>query len=141
MVIRKLNSFFHKHSRILFGAFTVLIIIAFTDFLTPGRIGGCSADGAQTAGTAFGKKVSYNELSKFSRNISVAQLLAGRRVNLPDVEYLFSYYCVFMHAEQLGLGAGADEIAKVIASTVTIIFCVFLLIIIPRSLLTPIIPA
>ncbi len=118
MVIRKLNSLFHKHSRILFGAFTVLIIIAFTDFLSPGRIGGCSADGSSTAGTAFGKKVSYNELSNFSRNISVAQLLAGRRINTPDIESLFSYYCVFLRAEQLGLSAGADEIAKVIASNV-----------------------
>ena len=116
MVIRKLNSLFHKHSRILFGAFTVLIIIAFTDFLSPGRIGGCSADGSGTAGTAFGKKVSYNELSHFSRNISVAQLLAGRRVNTPDVEALFGYYCISLRAEQLGLSAGADEIAKLIAS-------------------------
>ena len=43
MIIKKLNSMFHKHSRWLFGIFAVIIIIAFMDFLTPGA-GGCNSN-------------------------------------------------------------------------------------------------
>ena len=67
MIIKKLNAVFHKHSRILFGAFTLLIIVAFTDFLTPGNTGGCTNAADSAAGTAFGKKVTYKELSDFGR--------------------------------------------------------------------------
>ena len=35
MIIKKLNSTFHKHNRWLFGAFTIVIIITFLGFLTP----------------------------------------------------------------------------------------------------------
>lgn len=116
MIIKKLNTVFHKHSRILFGAFTLLIIVAFTDFLTPGNRGGCSGAAESTAGTAFGKKVSYKELADFGRNISVAFMLSGRQIEMPNYEQLFNYYCLIKRAEQLGLSAGNDEIAAVITA-------------------------
>ena len=71
MIIKKLNSLFHKHSRRLFGLFTVLIIFAFTDFLTPGRNGGCDNQGSGNVGTAFGKKVSINDMIEFQRNVAL----------------------------------------------------------------------
>ena len=39
MIIKNLNSMFHKHSRWLFGGFTIVIIISFMGFLTPGQFG------------------------------------------------------------------------------------------------------
>ena len=39
MIIKKLNTMFHKHSRWLFGGFTIVIIISFMGFLTPGQFG------------------------------------------------------------------------------------------------------
>jgi len=39
MVIAKMNNVLVKHSRILFGAFTGIIIISFVWFFTPGASG------------------------------------------------------------------------------------------------------
>ena len=36
MVIRSMNSVFHKHGRWLFGIITIIIIVSFVGFLTPG---------------------------------------------------------------------------------------------------------
>ena len=36
MAISQLNTIFAKHHRIIFSIFSVIIIIAFMDFLTPG---------------------------------------------------------------------------------------------------------
>ncbi|MCI5778673.1 MAG: SurA N-terminal domain-containing protein [Lentisphaeria bacterium] len=116
MVIKKLNSLFHKHSRVLFGAFTLLIIVAFTDFLTPGRSGGCGGGENTVVGTAFGDKVTYGDLAGFGRSVSVAFLLSGREISLPGNAELFQYYCLIKRAGQLGLDATDAEIAAVIAA-------------------------
>ena len=66
MAISQLNTVFAKHHRIIFGVFSVLIIIAFMDFLTPGTglLDAFRGNGYnQTAGEIFGKKVSYSELN------------------------------------------------------------------------------
>ncbi|MBR2357450.1 MAG: SurA N-terminal domain-containing protein [Lentisphaeria bacterium] len=67
MAISKLNTVFAKHHRIIFGVFSVIIIIAFTDFLTPGTgiVDAFRGTGRGSAvGEIFGKKVSYAELSE-----------------------------------------------------------------------------
>lgn len=109
MVIKKLNSVFSKHSRLLFGIFALLIIIAFT----PGLMGGCNEDPSkQQAGTAFGEKVTYRDLSKFSRKVSVAMMmLYGNRAAQLDNEALFQMYCMEKYAERLGLTVSNKEIA------------------------------
>ena len=55
MVIKKLNSIFHKHSRVLLLILAVLVIIPFVlgDF----RGGGCDDPQSMTVGTMNGKKV------------------------------------------------------------------------------------
>ena len=113
MVIKKLNSLFSKHSRLLFGIFALLIIVAFT----PGLTGGCDQDPAkQQAGTAFGEKVTYSDLSKFARKVSIALTLLydGRMTQLPDNEALFQMYCMEKYAERLGLTVSDKEIADMI---------------------------
>lgn len=108
-MIKKLNALFHKHSRILFGAFTVLIIIAFTDFLTPGNISGCNGSGG-VVGTAFGENVSAKELAEFGHK------LVGRNNQLPEIAELFNAYCIVKRAEQLGIAVSDQEIANAISA-------------------------
>lgn len=65
MAISKLNTVFAKHHRIIFGIFSVLIIIAFMDFLTPGTgiMDAFRSNGPrQSAGEIFGESVSYMDL-------------------------------------------------------------------------------
>ena len=117
MIIKKLNSLFHKHSRLLFGLFTVLIIFAFTDFLTPGRNGGCDSQGSGDVGTAFGKKVSIGDMVEFQRNLALSLTLQGARINdLPINTELFNHYCLIEKAKQLGLTATEKDIAAKLAT-------------------------
>ena len=117
MVIKKLNSLFHKHSRVLFGAFTVLIILAFTDFLTPGNIGGCDDPASTQVGTAFGEKVTAGELTKVYQNYSVFCAVMGMDMPNIDASRLFYQLCLAKRAEQMGLLVSDGEIADAIASS------------------------
>lgn len=117
MLIKKLNGFFHKHSRILFGAFTVLIIVAFTDFLTPGNISGCDAAANTQVGTAFGKKVTADDLQKTYRDLSIyALVLYGGEMNF-EAQRIFYQYCQIKRAEQLGVVVSDAEIAEKIKAS------------------------
>ena len=112
MVIKKLNNLFHKHSRILFGAFTVLIILAFTDFLTPGNISGCDSASNTQVGTAFGKKVSADDLQKTYRDLSLyAMVVYGGEMNF-EARRIFYQFCQIKRAEQLGITVSDAEIAE-----------------------------
>lgn len=113
MLIKKLNSMFHKHSRWLFGIFAAIIIIAFMDFLTPGR-GGCAFSGEpedQKVGTAFGKKVTYGDLMEVERDLQVYESLTTYR-NQRDPRTLFFCYCILKRAEQLGFTFSDTQIAE-----------------------------
>ena len=115
MIIKKLNTMFHKHSRWIFGIFAAVIIIAFMDFLTPGS-GGCAFDRgpeAQSVGTAFGKNVTYGDLIALENDLQVFEsLVGGRSQRSPRV--LFYYYCVLKRAEQLNFTIADKEIAKLV---------------------------
>lgn len=113
MVIKKLNTLFHKHSRWLFGIFAAVIIIAFMDFLTPGR-GGCTFSGApesQTAGTAFGKKVTFGDLMDIDRDIQIFESVIGGR-SQREPKTLFYFYCVAERARQLGYTISDKQVAE-----------------------------
>ena len=127
MIIKKLNAVFHKHSRILFGAFTLIIIIAFMDFLTPGR-GGCSGSnsGSQTIGEVYGKKVSYNDLLEFRNKCFYGNnylqaffekcRYSGIQIrDLDDLPTVFFLCCMNARADQLGVYVSDDEVAAAIA--------------------------
>lgn len=85
MAISKLNTVFAKHHRIIFGIFSVLIIIAFMDFLTPGTgiMDAFRGNGPnQAVGEIFGKKVSYTELGEQIRLDSLSmQVFMNMPVN------------------------------------------------------------
>lgn len=81
MIIKKLNTMFHKHSRWLFGGFTIVIIISFMGFLTPGQFGcdGFGSGSGMTVGTAFGEKVTLGDLEQIRReNDVLARAEIGR---------------------------------------------------------------
>ena len=75
MIIKKLNSVFHRHSRWLFGLITIVIIISFIGFMVPGSFFGFGPDTGSGArvGTAFGKKVTYEDLRSVHRNFEVCK--------------------------------------------------------------------
>ena len=108
MIIKKLNTVFHKHSKILFGAFTLVIIVSFMGFLTPGQFG-CSGNGGgnQTIGEVYGKKVSADDLREFSKTYSIFS-----HGDSDNVESLFYQYCFSVRADQLGIHVSDEEVAQ-----------------------------
>ena len=115
MIIKKLNTMFHKHSRVLFAVFTVIIIIAFMDFLTPQR-GGCDSfgGGKSYVGVAFGKKVSIADLQEFGRTFSIfAEVFEGRQSEM-EYEQLFYWYCMNVKAEKAGVFVSDGEVTDFI---------------------------
>ncbi|MCK4982086.1 MAG: hypothetical protein KAS17_04130, partial [Victivallaceae bacterium] len=75
MVIRKLNSVFARHGRIIFGVITVIIIISFMGFMQPGSSFSSlfSRWGKKNVyGEVFGETVSRNDIiEKADRDLIV----------------------------------------------------------------------
>ena len=114
MIIKKLNGMFHKHGRWLFGVITVVIIISFVGFLAPGQFGfeGLGGPGDTKVGTAFGKKVTYNDLQKQARFITLFQyMLYGRSSNIQP-EQLFTSFCVMEYVRSRGITVSDAEVVK-----------------------------
>ena len=108
MIIKKLNGMFHKHGRVLFIIFTLVIIVSFMGFLTPGQFG-CNG-GAYYAGDAvgeiYGKKVSRDDLLNFyNRHIPMFERNA-------DWKDIFGLYCLDVRAEQLGIHVSDADVAR-----------------------------
>ena len=121
MIIEKLNSVFHRHSRWLFGAFTIIIIVSFLGFLTPGTFGfgGMGDPASIPVGTAYGENVTYGELRGIGRNISVfSEVFNGVPISrdIPN-ETVFIYACMLRKAGALGLAVSDKEVASLIRRT------------------------
>ncbi|MBO5924540.1 MAG: SurA N-terminal domain-containing protein, partial [Lentisphaeria bacterium] len=120
MAISKLNTVFAKHHRIIFGVFSVIIIIAFTDFLTPGTgvIDAFRGNGrSQAVGEVFGKKVTYSELAEQIRlDMLAMQVFMNIPVNQNMREYLEeqSFYKLagLAAAEQAKITVSDEEVGK-----------------------------
>ena len=121
MIIEKLNSVFRRHSRWLFGAFTIIIIVSFLGFLTPGTFGfgGMGNPESISMGTAYGREVTYGELRNISRNIAVfSEVFNGMSLSrdIPN-ETVFVYACMLRKADSLGLAVSDKEVAALIRRT------------------------
>ena len=118
MIIKKLNAVFHRHSRWLFGAFTIIIIVSFLGFLTPGTFGLESTSGGSKVGTAYGKAVTYNDLRNTSQKTAIyVELFYGMQMrNLSSAE-LFNQYCLVEKAKNMGITASNKEVADLIRKT------------------------
>ncbi|MBR2372962.1 MAG: SurA N-terminal domain-containing protein [Lentisphaeria bacterium] len=113
MIIKKLNSVFHRHSRWLFGLITIVIIISFIGFMVPGSFFGFGPENGSSmrVGTAFGKKVTYEDLRDIHRNLEVCNQL-GFPVGETRIEQQFFFYCMLLKAESVGISASDKEIAS-----------------------------
>ncbi len=115
-MIRTINRFFSKNSRWLFGIFTVIIIVSFMGFLTPGTFGGCSGAGDQKVGTAFGKNVTYTDLRQVMVDMNIfMSLMYGMSYDL-SVEQAFSQYAYIEAARQRGLTVSDREVSEFIVN-------------------------
>jgi len=119
MIIKKLNTLFHKHSRWLFGAFTIVIIVSFMGFLTPGQFGcdGFGIFGTQKVGTVYGKTLTFDDLDTLIREIYVLSLLGlsmGREMGYQEA---FQEYCRLAAARHRGLAVGDKEIVEYVKAS------------------------
>ena len=114
-MIRSINRFFSKNSRWLFGIFTVIIIVAFMDFLSPGTFGGCAMSRNSEAGTVFGEKVSYSDLRNVMTDMEIIMALqfGGMSRDLP-IENAFYIYAQTEAAKRRGIVVSDREIADYI---------------------------
>ena len=115
MIIKKLNSVFHRHSRWLVGVITIGIIISFIGFMVPGSFFGFGPETGSGAkvGTAFGKNVTYEDLKEVHRNLEICGQL-GFPVGESRIEQQFFIYCLLEKAAQMGISASDKEVADVL---------------------------
>lgn len=84
MVIRKMNNVLVKHNKILFGIFSVIIIISFVWFFTPGLDGSLFFGQDQSSpnavvGTAFGRKITNKQFQQaFRDRLLLITAMTGR---------------------------------------------------------------
>ena len=116
MIIKKLNGMFHKHGRWLFGIITVVIIVSFVGFLAPGQFGfeGFSGPGDAKVGTAFGKDVTWNDVQKHGRMVTLFQyMFYGQSMNVQPQQLFFSY-CTTQAIARKGIVVSDKEVVKFI---------------------------
>lgn len=124
MVIRRMNSMFKRHGRVMFGLITIVIIVSFLGFLTPGFTGMFSsmARGGSSLGTVFGRKVGFEELRvQSNRNLISFSLLYGgvplSNNNLSEMasQNAFPAICRIEAAKRRGIKITDQQIADFIA--------------------------
>ena len=86
MVIKKLNKFFHDHSRVIFGIFAILIILAFTEIPMGGA--GCDDPADTVVGTVYGENVTAGELQQLHRDFTLYNTLLNNPVSNIDFQTL-----------------------------------------------------
>ncbi len=123
MVIRKINSVFARHGRIIFGLITIVIIISFMGFMQPGL--GLSElfsnwGKKNIYGEVFGETVSRNDIiRKADRDLIVNDLIYNTGLNsYPAAGRIqanaFMNLCLLAAAERRGINASDKEIANFI---------------------------
>jgi hypothetical protein len=125
MVIRKMNRVFDKHGRYLFAIITLVIIIAFVGFFTPGfmSIFSKTAGPATAVGTFFGEKITYDDLNEqadcsvISRTLPLAGYLSPGTPGLKDraMNNAFEDICTYKAALQRGVRVSDKQIADYIS--------------------------
>jgi len=123
MVIRKMNSVFSKHGRWMFAIITIVIIVAFVGFLTPGFASLFVKGGASgAAGEIFGKTISYDDL-KEQTELDAIYICLSQNIEISNnqvFEYAsnmaFPALCQYYAALQRGVVVSDKEIADYLRS-------------------------
>ena len=116
MIIKKLNSMFHKHSRWLFGGFTIVIIVTFLGFLTPGQFGceGLGSGLGRSVGSVYGEDVTLRDLQDRMRDGELlAYIGVGMGNNMTPVQ-AFQQQALMIAAKRQGLAVSDNEVARFI---------------------------
>ena len=124
MVLRSMNSIFTRHGRWLFAIITLVIIVSFVGFLTPGFtslfMGAAGGGGNATVGTAFGKKVTVTDIRDQARHgmFFMYMLSGGMFSNSQIYDYAegeaFNQICQLAAAHSRGIVVAESEIAEFI---------------------------
>jgi peptidyl-prolyl cis-trans isomerase D len=123
MVIRKINSVFARHGRIIFGVITVIIIISFMGFMQPGSGFGSLFSGwgkKNVYGEVFGENISRNDIiEKANRDLIVNDLIYNIGLNSYSATNkvqasAFSNLCLLAAAKRRGIIVSNKEIADFI---------------------------
>ncbi len=113
MIIKKLNTVFHRHNRWLFGAFTIVIIVTFLGFLTPtADILSMFGGGNGQFGTCYGKGVSEDDVRAQQLKDQVLNRLFRGDYGSENQLQAFQNYCMLQAAARLGLSASDTEVAR-----------------------------
>lgn len=117
MVIRSMNSIFHKHGRWLFGIITIIIIVSFVGFLTPGFTSLFSGRASGSSyGTAFGKAITRDDMYE---QVRLGCIAFSIQTGFPPDKSIAAQYaearafetiCMLRAAEKLGIRAGTEEL-------------------------------
>ncbi|MDD5699162.1 MAG: SurA N-terminal domain-containing protein [Victivallaceae bacterium] len=127
MVIRKINSVFTRHGRIIFGLFTLIIIISFMGFMQPGSgflgFGGLFNFGKKYSyGEIFGEAVSRNEIiRKADRDLIISDVIYNTGLNSHPAASraeanAFYNLCLLAAAKRRGITASDKEITDFIVA-------------------------
>lgn len=117
MLIRKINSGLMKHSRWLFGIFTVVIIISFVGFLTPTSsvFGIFNPNGIGTVGTVYGEDVDIDTIQDHARKLNtMLRLVNPYMTQQIPIEVVFNNYAMTKYAEKHGIIATDSDVAEAI---------------------------
>ena len=123
MVIRKMNTVLVKHNKILFGFFSVIIIVSFVWFFTPGLDGSLlfgNTVGSPNAvvGTVFGRKITQKQYQQaFRDRILLLEAMTGRdgqQFHSYIEQMLFNDMAREIAAEVMGVTATDEEVANFI---------------------------
>lgn len=110
---------FHKlvQSKKVWGAFAVLISVAFIFAFNGARSDGNGRGGTDTAGKIFGEKVSYQEFRTAQRNVRLHYLINQQTLpNEAITEETWFRLMELKKAEQLGIRATDDQVGEFILS-------------------------
>lgn len=120
MVIRRMNTVLVKHNKILFGVISIVIIVAFVWFFTPGVDGsllfGNRMSSNAVIGTVFGKKITLKQYQKaFRDHLTVLGAMTGYysgQLQEGLGKTLFETMAHEQAAELLGITVTDRELAK-----------------------------
>lgn len=121
MAINVMNQLFARHGKWFFGIFTVIIIITFVGFFTPGGFGVVTSDGGNVGiGAAYGEEVTYNDAYDELSYINYFYQLHGNGpINYSNemLDQAFAHLCYLKAAENRGIEVStrqiADEIVRI----------------------------
>ncbi|MBQ9337466.1 MAG: SurA N-terminal domain-containing protein [Lentisphaeria bacterium] len=126
MVIRKMNTVLVKHNKIFFGIFSVIIIISFVWFFTPGLdgsalFGGRAGSPNAVVATVFGKNITNKQYQQAYRDrVLLLEAITGREAGQFH-EYLQQTLLMEIAresaAEMLGVTATDEEVTNFIRNT------------------------